>query len=524
MKKISTLLLTGATMVSTLFLFSSHVQADADPEIRATDYEMKLKLNTRKNQLTEKVTMHIVNNSEKSVNNLLVRNIAYGVLNYDHKHFKNTKNATTKVKNITSNGEKLSYSTGKDRSNLFVNKKLDVGQSTNITVNVVTGIPKRKDRFGYQNINHGKVYNLSFCFPYLSDFRNGKWNYHPYYDSGENRNTAVSNFHVSFFAPKSYKVAASGQNKTKNGKTTITAKNMRDLAIVTSNKFRIDHIYTNGVRVNNYYFSGKNSKNYNKLALLTAKDSFNIFTKKIGPYPYKELDMTEGLLGKDTGGMEYPGLVMIDGSNFVKKSTKKHSKAKKAAKKKTTESILGTSKYSDLTEDVSHEIGHQWFYATVGNDEYMEPWLDEGLTSFLENNVYGLTYTKSKALAAKLEHSSKYYTRKNITKANKLVAELAKKFIHDPKQKAYFINRPVNNPPKGVDTDEMAYEGGSSFSVILMETMGKKKFFNALREYYETYRFKQTTTQDFLNIIHKYDNSEKVNYVIKKFIDPNYLK
>ncbi len=226
MKKISTLLLTGATMVSTLFLFSSHVQADADPEIRATDYEMQLKLNTRKNQLTEKVTMHIVNNSEKSVNNLLVRNIAYGVLNYDHKYFKNTKNATTKVKNITANGEKLSYSTGKDRSNLFVNKKLDVGQSTNITVNVVTGIPKRKDRFGYQNINHGKVYNLSFCFPYLSDFRNGKWNYHPYYDSGENRNTAVSNFHVSFFAPKSYKVAARGQNKTKNGKTTITAKNI----------------------------------------------------------------------------------------------------------------------------------------------------------------------------------------------------------------------------------------------------------------------------------------------------------
>ena len=34
---------------------------------------------------------------------------------------------------------------------------------------------------------------------------------------------------------------------------------------------------------------------------MTAKDSFNIFTKKIGKYPYKEIDMTEGLLGKDTG-------------------------------------------------------------------------------------------------------------------------------------------------------------------------------------------------------------------------------
>ena len=45
---------------------------------------------------------------------------------------------------------------------------------------------------------------------------------------------------------------------------------------------------------------------------MTAQDSFHIFTKKIGKYPYKEIDITEGLLGKDTGGMEYPGLIMID--------------------------------------------------------------------------------------------------------------------------------------------------------------------------------------------------------------------
>lgn len=153
----------------------------------------------------------------------------------------------------------------------------------------------------------------------------------------------------------------------------------------------------------------------------------------------------------------------------------------------------------------------------------MEPWLDEGLTNFLENSVYDLTYTKSKAFAAKLEGQSKYYTHKNVKKANKLIAQLSNRFLNDPKQKSYFINRPVNDPPKGIDTDEMAYECGNTFLILLMETMGKNKFFNALHDYYGTYKFKQATTQDFLNIIHKYDNSDKVNNVIKKFIDPAYL-
>ena len=63
------------------------------------------------------------------IKNLLVRNIASGVLKYDHKNFEATRNATTSVKSISSDGQKLSYTTGKDKSNLFVNKSLNTGES-----------------------------------------------------------------------------------------------------------------------------------------------------------------------------------------------------------------------------------------------------------------------------------------------------------------------------------------------------------------------------------------------------------
>lgn len=84
MKRRTTLLLSSAVTIAALFNFNSKVQAAADPTIEATNYNMTVKLNTCKNQLTEKVTMHVVNNGNKPVKNLLVRNIASGVLKYDH--------------------------------------------------------------------------------------------------------------------------------------------------------------------------------------------------------------------------------------------------------------------------------------------------------------------------------------------------------------------------------------------------------------------------------------------------------
>ena len=49
--------MSSAVTIAALFNFNSKVQAAADPTIKATNYNMTVKLNTRKNQLTEKVTM-----------------------------------------------------------------------------------------------------------------------------------------------------------------------------------------------------------------------------------------------------------------------------------------------------------------------------------------------------------------------------------------------------------------------------------------------------------------------------------
>jgi hypothetical protein len=53
-----------------------------------------------------------------------------------------------------------------------------------------------------------------------------------------------------------------------------------------------------------------------------------------------------------SGGIEYPSHVM-QGPNTIGRTT-------------------------------THELGHQWFYGLVGNDQARDPWLDEGLASYAE--------------------------------------------------------------------------------------------------------------------------------------------
>jgi aminopeptidase N len=45
-----------------------------------------------------------------------------------------------------------------------------------------------------------------------------------------------------------------------------------------------------------------------------------------------------------------------------------------------------------LGRTTSHELGHQWFYALVTDDQARDPWLDEGLASWAE---YGYEHTLS---------------------------------------------------------------------------------------------------------------------------------
>jgi aminopeptidase N len=53
------------------------------------------------------------------------------------------------------------------------------------------------------------------------------------------------------------------------------------------------------------------------------------------------------------------------------------------------------------TVHLVHEVAHQWFYGLAGDDQYRDPWLDEGLATYGESRVDGaLAYQRSRAIPA----------------------------------------------------------------------------------------------------------------------------
>jgi hypothetical protein len=84
---------------------------------------------------------------------------------------------------------------------------------------------------------------------------------------------------------------------------------------------------------------------------------------RFGPVPYEQVSLA--VLPDITGGIEYPGAI-----------------------------LLGTRQDQDAT--LSHELGHEWFYGLVGDDQARDPWLDEALATYAEavDRGTGAAYTR----------------------------------------------------------------------------------------------------------------------------------
>lgn len=471
--------------------------ADFEKRVDAVSYKMNLTLDTDKNCLTEVVTMKIQNNTDETISELCIRDMTPAILKFNKKEYATgNRNKKTEISSIKVKGskKKLGITYKKNKSVIMV--KLDEadaikpGGVKTITVNMKTDIPNRQDRFGYQKTKDGKVFALSLCFPYLADNLNGKWETDPFFDDGESRSWDLADYDVTLKVPKEYQVAATGSSKRKNDKVIIKAENVRDFAIVACNFMKKDTFTVKGIKVNSYYMDGKYSKEYRKLAKMVAKDSIKIFTEQVGKYPYDELDMVPCLFGFAFGGMEYPGLIMINYSSYY------------------------AGAYFDgygVSEKVSHEIGHQWFYAAVGNREYTEGWIDEGFTTYLEQELYTLSGCKSFEYARKLDDIIP--TVKKLKKQRDELISYAREDF-----KNIYLNVAPNKYPKGQSYGAAEYEGGYMFLQEVRLQLGNKTFKKFLKDYYETYYMKVVTTEDVVNFIKTYDNSEKMNEIIDFYI------
>ena len=87
--------------------------------------------------------------------------------------------------------------------------------------------------------------------------------------------------------------------------------------------------------------------------LNAAVQAVGLFEAKFAPYPYEVLSVVET---ESPDGQEYDGLVFLS-SDFYDQ--------------------YGGSNRSNMVSIGVHEIAHNWWFGLVGNDQALEPWLDE---------------------------------------------------------------------------------------------------------------------------------------------------
>lgn len=221
--------------------------------------------------------------------------------------------------------------------------------------------------FGYTD----RQLNLGHWLPTVAPFIAGQWVVHVPVFIGEQIVLPQADWDVLLSvreAPPNLQLAAPGHVEAQGvARWHIRHPRGRDLTISLSDQFtRISKETKNGILVEIYSFPDAQVSTPNGVinsgehALLMAMRAVDMFSDLFGEMPYRRLVVVQGDF---PDGMEFSGLIFVGGAWF--------------------RSFDGQPN-SWLTLITVHEVAHQWWYAKIGNDAALHPWLDEALATYCE--------------------------------------------------------------------------------------------------------------------------------------------
>ena len=213
--------------------------------------------------------------------------------------------------------------------------------------------------------------NLSHFLPTVAARLKGEWRIHQPSGIGEQIVHEQADWHVQVTAkPASDKLqlAAPGAiTRLGLGQWLVELPASRDFAISLSEDFILaERQVAPGLTVALYHFddaqvsAGASQLDSISHLLLEAGKALELLSRQFGAYPYERFVIVQGDF---PDGMEFTGLVYVGSAWFY--------------------GFDGTAK-NYLTLITVHEVAHQWWYARVGSDSALNPWLDEALATYSE--------------------------------------------------------------------------------------------------------------------------------------------
>jgi aminopeptidase N len=176
----------------------------------------------------------------------------------------------------------------------------------------------------------------------------------------------VSFYVVEASAPEEAVLAFPGielGRRTAQGRTEVlfALGPARDLFLAASREFVVLEERRGGVTVRSVAPRGR--EDGARLVLSAAEEALVSFSRRFGPYPFSTLNLVAAPFG--ALGMEFPGITLLALRLYD-----------------LGEGAHGIPHRVLLEATLAHEVAHQWFYASVGNDQLEEPWIDESLAQY----------------------------------------------------------------------------------------------------------------------------------------------
>lgn len=221
--------------------------------------------------------------------------------------------------------------------------------------------------FGYFGFSERQT-NLGDWLPTLAPWIDGKWVIPHSWNIGETRVTDIADYAVNFqvsgaSSPSRLEVAAPGMvERIDATHWKINLERGRNFALSVSDSFIKQSVVTSdGVTIDLYRFAVLAGNDSPAHALATAKETNEIYTRLFGPSPFKRIAVVQADF---PDGMEFSGLFFVSTNWFTK--------------------FWEGKPDSWLTLITAHEMAHQWWYSSVGDEQAMHPYMDETFAIYSE--------------------------------------------------------------------------------------------------------------------------------------------
>lgn len=298
----------------------------------------------------------------------------------------------------------------------------------------------------------------------------GAWNCHQFHSNSEfYANHSV--YDVKISVPKEYVVGTCGltleEKEIEGGRKVITtrAEDIVDFAWTAWPGYAVYTDKWEHVKIT--LLIPKDRVEQVGRQFTSIKQALEYFTKNVGPYPWPHVTIVDPpAKGAGSGGMEYTTLF-------------------------TSESAYWIPKYLHLPEMVTiHEFGHAYFMGILASNEFEEPWLDEGVNSFLEERIMDHYYGLNSGMIDQpyfkvgdqtIARMSYVLSSSRQTSSN---AEVSWNYAHS----TYGM---------------MSYMKTATWLYTMMGIVGEETTNEIFREYYRKWAFRHPSGKDFINVVNE---------------------